>query len=123
MMAVSLTPSQHQAAVISSGFYSLSNNFSGFLISEPNIPGWWIWFYYICLVAWTLRGIVTSQLGDVETEVIGPGFHGTVNEYLNISLGFKSSMVLVFVVAVLGSCVLSFGLFALSIKVLNFQKR
>ncbi|KAI4385958.1 hypothetical protein MLD38_003942 [Melastoma candidum] len=123
MMAVGLTPSQHLAAVVSSGFYSLWNILSGFLIPKPNIPGWWIWFYYICPVAWTLRGVVTSQLGDVETEVIGPGFHGTVKEYLNISLGFESSMIGASAAALLGFCVLFFGLFALSIKVLNFQKR
>ncbi|KAJ0084449.1 hypothetical protein Patl1_30941 [Pistacia atlantica] len=50
MMAVGLTPNQNLAAV--------------------NIPGWWIWFYYMYPVAWTLQGIITSQLGDVETMIV-----------------------------------------------------
>ncbi|KAK1392228.1 ABC transporter G family member 31 like [Heracleum sosnowskyi] len=55
MMAIGLTPTQHLAAVISSAFYSLWNLLSGFLVPKPKIPGWWIWFYYICPVSWTLR--------------------------------------------------------------------
>ncbi|KAL9334049.1 hypothetical protein Peur_074188 [Populus x canadensis] len=35
-----------------------------------SIPGWWIWFYHVCPIAWNLRGIITSQLGDVETIIV-----------------------------------------------------
>lgn len=35
MMAVGVTPSQQFAAVVSSGFYSLWNLLSGFLIPKP----------------------------------------------------------------------------------------
>ncbi|KAJ8541398.1 hypothetical protein K7X08_002214 [Anisodus acutangulus] len=55
---------------------------SGFLVPLPSIPGWWLWFYYISPVAWTLRGIISSQLDDVEEIISGPGFEGTVEEYL-----------------------------------------
>ncbi|KAG5122607.1 hypothetical protein JHK84_040947 [Glycine max] len=128
MMAVGLTPSQHLAAVISSAFYSLWNLLSGFLIPKSSIPGWWIWFYYICPIAWTLRGIITSQLGDVETKIIGPGFEGTVKEYLVVSLGFETkingfSAVGLSVIVLLGFIILFFGSFAVSVKLLNFQKR
>jgi hypothetical protein len=42
------------------------------LLSAPfqSIPGWWIWFYHVCPIAWNLRGIITSQLGDVETIIV-----------------------------------------------------
>ncbi|XP_020230451.1 ABC transporter G family member 31, partial [Cajanus cajan] len=128
MMAVGVTPSQHLAAVISSAFYSLWNLLSGFLIPKASIPGWWIWFYYICPIAWTLRGIITSQLGDVETKIVGPGFEGTVKEYLAVSLGFDAkingfSSVGISVVVLLGFIVVFFGSFAVSVKILNFQKR
>ncbi|WOL15675.1 hypothetical protein Cni_G24456 [Canna indica] len=123
MMAVGLTPNQHLAAVISSAFYSLWNLQSGFLIPEPFIPGWWIWFYYICPVAWTLRGIITSQLGGVETIVVGPGFRGTVKEFLAVYLGYGSGMTGVSVVVLLAFSVLFFSVYAISIKVLNFQRR
>ncbi|KAK7321500.1 hypothetical protein VNO77_32212 [Canavalia gladiata] len=128
MMAVGLTPSQHLAAVISSAFYSLWNLLSGFLIPKAFIPGWWIWFYYICPVAWTLRGVITSQLGDVETIIVGPGFKGSVKEYLSLNLGYDQtingfSSVGLSVIVLIGFIVLFFGSFAVSVKVLNFQKR
>ncbi|KAF1863633.1 hypothetical protein Lal_00030702 [Lupinus albus] len=128
MMAVGLTPSQHLAAVISSAFYSLWNLLSGFLIPKSSIPGWWIWFYYICPVSWTLRGIITSQLGDVEHIIEGPGFKGTVKEYLTFSLGYEDtvngfSAVGLSVIVLIGFVLLFFGSFAVSVKVLNFQKR
>lgn len=88
-----------------------------------NIPGWWIWFYYICPIAWTLRGIVTSQLGDVETVLVGPGYEGTVKDYLDSSLGYRSDMLGVSAVVLIGFSVLFFSVFAFSVKVLNFQKR
>ncbi|XP_027174773.1 ABC transporter G family member 31 [Coffea eugenioides] len=123
MMAVGLTPNQHLAAVISSAFYSLWNLLSGFLVPKPSIPGWWIWFYYICPIAWTLRGIITSQLGDVETKIVGPGFEGSVKEYIEVTFGYGPGMTGVSVAVLLGFSVLFFGIFAISVKVLNFQKR
>ncbi|CAK9164212.1 unnamed protein product [Ilex paraguariensis] len=123
MMAVGLTPSQHLAAVVSSAFYSLWNLLSGFLVPKPYIPGWWLWFYYICPMAWTLRGIISSQLGDVETKIVGPGFEGSVKEYLEVSLGYGPGMIGVSAAALLGFSVLFFIVFAISVKILNFQKR
>ncbi|GAV89910.1 ABC_tran domain-containing protein/ABC2_membrane domain-containing protein/PDR_assoc domain-containing protein [Cephalotus follicularis] len=123
MMAVGLTPTQQMAAVISSAFYSLWNLLSGFLVSKPSIPGWWIWFYYICPVAWTLRGIITSQLGDVETKIVGIGFEGTVKEYLEVQLGYGPGMIGVSAVVLIGFSLFFFGILAISVKVLNFQRR
>ncbi|GLT73347.1 hypothetical protein SLA2020_452140 [Shorea laevis] len=123
MMAVGLTPSQHLSAVVSSAFYSLWNLLSGFLVPKPHIPGWWIWFYYICPVAWTLRGIITSQLGDVETKIVGAGFEGSVKKYLEDSLGFSPGMVGVSAAVLIGFCLFFFSIFAISLKALNFQKR
>ncbi|KAI3461649.1 hypothetical protein Pfo_018312 [Paulownia fortunei] len=123
MMVVGLTPTQNLAAVVSSAFYSLWNLLSGFLVPKPSIPGWWIWFYYICPIAWTLRGIITSQLGDVETRIVGPGFQGTVKEFINVRFGYESGMLGVTVAVLVGFSILFFGVFAISVKVLNFQRR
>ncbi|PIN16189.1 Pleiotropic drug resistance proteins (PDR1-15), ABC superfamily [Handroanthus impetiginosus] len=123
MMVVGLTPTQNLAAVVSSAFYSLWNLLSGFLVPKPSIPGWWIWFYYICPIAWTLRGIITSQLGDVETRIVGPGFNGTVKEFINISFGYESDMLGVSIAVLIGFSIFFFGIFAVSVKVLNFQRR
>ncbi|KAG8660145.1 hypothetical protein MANES_02G119800v8 [Manihot esculenta] len=123
MMAVGLTPSQHMAAIISSAFYSLWNLLSGFLIPKPNIPAWWLWFYYLSPVAWTLRGIITSQLGDVENTIVGPGFEGSVREFLKVNYDFESDMLGATVAVLFGFCILFFLVFAFSVKLLNFQRR
>jgi hypothetical protein len=28
----------------------------GFVIAEPDFPGWWVWLYYINPVSWLLYG-------------------------------------------------------------------
>lgn len=88
-----------------------------------SIPKWWLWFYYICPIAWTLRGIISSQLGDVETKIVEPGFEGTVKEYLEVSLGFGPGMIGISALVLFGFSCLFFGVFAVSVKVLNFQRR
>ncbi|KAH0772358.1 hypothetical protein KY290_016339 [Solanum tuberosum] len=123
MMIVGLTPTQHLAAIISSAIFSLWNLMSGFLVPKPSIPGWWIWFYYINPVAWTVRGIISSQLGDVETRITGPGFDGTVKNYLEVRLGFGPGMIWWSAVMLTGFCFLFFAIYAASVKRLNFQKR
>lgn len=87
------------------------------------LPGWWLWFYYLCPVAWTLRGIITSQLGDVETMVVGPGFEGTVKEYLQEYLGFGPGMTGITAAVLVAFSLLFFIVYALSIKILNYQRR
>ncbi|MBA0757601.1 hypothetical protein Gotri_020688, partial [Gossypium trilobum] len=89
---ISYAAAQHTASVLSSAFYSLWNLHSGFLVPKPRIPGWWIWFYYICPVAWSLKGIISSQLGDVETMIVEPTFKGTVKEYVSTSFGIDVGM-------------------------------
>ncbi|CAM8988682.1 unnamed protein product [Rhodiola kirilowii] len=123
MMAIGLTPNQQMAAVVSSAFYSLWNLLSGFLIPKPSIPGWWIWFYYICPIAWTLKGIIISQLGDVEDQIVGPGFEGSVKEYLKVSLGYEYSMMGYSAAVLIAFSFLFFGTFAVSLRLLNFQRR
>ncbi|GJX49894.1 ABC transporter G family member 31 [Tanacetum coccineum] len=123
MVAIGLTPNQQMAAVVSSAFYSLWNLLAGFLVPKPNIPGWWIWFYYVCPIAWTLQGLIGSQLADVEEPVVGPGFEGTVKGYLKEALGIESNMIGVSAAALFAFSLFFFLVFALSLKYLNFQKR
>lgn len=85
-----------------------------------------MWFYEICPVAWTLRGIISSQLGDVETMIVEPGiFEGTVKEYLKVSLGLGSGpwTIVSSALALICFSLLFFGVFATSVKLINFQKR
>ncbi|CAL1397627.1 unnamed protein product [Linum trigynum] len=123
MMAVGLTATQSLSAVVSSAFYSLCDLLSGFLISRQFIPVWWIWFYYICPVAWTLQGIISSQLGDVETVIEGPGFRGSVKDYLKENYGYGTEMVGPSIAVLIGFNVLFFSAFVASVKFINFQRR
>eukprot|EP01018_Ginkgo_biloba_P025422 Gb_41757 [translate_table: standard] len=69
MMAVAVTPNHQVASIVAAAFYSLFNLFSGFFIPRPKIPKWWIWYYWICPVAWTVYGLIASQYGDI-TDII-----------------------------------------------------
>ncbi|KAJ7568416.1 hypothetical protein O6H91_01G032000 [Diphasiastrum complanatum] len=124
MMAVAFTPNEEYSAVISAAFYASWNLFSGFLIPRPEIPIWWRWNYWATPVAWTLYGLIASQLGDFETPLTTPdGTETTVKEFLKSYFGFHHD----FLGAVAGvhiGMVIGFAVvFALCIKHFNFQKR
>ncbi|KAL6585269.1 ABC transporter G member 34 [Orobanche minor] len=124
MMLVALTPNYQIAAIVMSFFLSFWNLFSGFLISRTDIPIWWRWYYWASPVAWTIYGLVTSQVGDRMDPVQVPG-RGDIplRDYLDSFLGFEYD----FLGAIAGGHVgwaILFGLvFAFGIKFLNFQKR
>ncbi|KAH1066537.1 hypothetical protein J1N35_031524 [Gossypium stocksii] len=122
MMAVAVTPNHHIAAIVSSAFYGLWNVFSGFIIPRPSIPGWWRWYYWICPVSWTLYGLFVSQFGDID-ELLEDGNNETVKQYLRNNYGFRHDY-LGLVAAVIMSFAVLFGtIFAVAIKMFNFQRR
>ncbi|MBA0745368.1 hypothetical protein Gogos_007946 [Gossypium gossypioides] len=122
MMAVAVTPNHHIAAIVSSAFYGLWNVFSGFIIPRPSIPVWWRWYYWICPVSWTLYGLFVSQFGDIN-ELLEDGNNETVKQYLRNSYGFRHDY-LGLVAAVIMSFAVLFGtIFAVAIKMFNFQRR
>ncbi|GLT33029.1 hypothetical protein SLA2020_076510 [Shorea laevis] len=43
------------------------------LMNLQRIPKWWIWYYWICPVPWTVFGLIISQYGDVEQTIKVPG--------------------------------------------------
>ncbi|KAF9613768.1 hypothetical protein IFM89_011492 [Coptis chinensis] len=73
MMTVSITPNLQIASIFAAAFYGLFNLFSGFYIPRTKIPKWWIWYYWICPVSWTVYGLIVSQYGDIEDVVKVPG--------------------------------------------------
>ncbi|KAK9229254.1 hypothetical protein WN944_022213 [Citrus x changshan-huyou] len=121
MMAVALTPNHHIAAIVSTLFYGLWNVFSGFIIPRPRIPIWWRWYYWANPIAWTLYGLVASQFGDMDDKKMDTG--ETVKQFLKDYFDFKHDFLGV-VAAVLVVFAALFGfLFALGIKMFNFQRR
>ncbi|KAJ7294134.1 hypothetical protein O6H91_19G003400 [Diphasiastrum complanatum] len=125
MMAVSLTPNHQFSAIVSSAFIGLWNLFSGFLVTRPNIPVWWRWFVWIDPFAWTLNGLITSQLGDVTTPLKIPGQDDRprVKDFLRSYFGFHHSFLPVIAVVEIGLVLMFAFIFAICIKNLNFQKR
>lgn len=81
---------------------------------------WWIWYYWVCPVAWTLYGLVASQFGDVK-DVLETG--ETVEEFVRLYFGFRHDFVDISVSVVVGFGVLFASVFAISISIFNFQRR
>ncbi|XWS66293.1 hypothetical protein CRYUN_Cryun05aG0187100 [Craigia yunnanensis] len=124
MMLVALTPNHQFAAIVMSFFLSFWNLFSGFLIPRTEIPIWWRWYYWASPVAWTIYGLVTSQVGDKLDLVEIPGeFPMTVKAYLETHLGFKYDFLPAVIAAHIGWVLLFLFVFAYGIKFLNFQRR
>ncbi|KAK9282777.1 hypothetical protein L1049_010998 [Liquidambar formosana] len=124
MMVVALTPSHQIAAIVMSFFLSFWNLFSGFLIHRTQIPIWWRWYYWASPVAWTIYGLVTSQLGDNIALVEVPGEDCMlVKVYLKKFLGFDNDFLGYVALAHVGWVLLFFFVFAYGIKFLNFQRR
>ncbi|XP_060676333.1 pleiotropic drug resistance protein 1-like [Ziziphus jujuba] len=120
MMAIALTPNQHVSAIYASVFYAVWNLFSGFFVPVTRIPIWWRWYYWACPLAWTLYGLVASQFGDIK-EVMETGV--TVEEFLRDYFGFHHEFLGVVAAVLVGFTLLFAFVFALSIKIVNFQKR
>ncbi|XP_027104789.1 pleiotropic drug resistance protein 2 [Coffea arabica] len=124
MMLVALTPNYQIAAIGMSFFLNFWNLFSGFMIPRTQIPVWWRWYYWGSPVAWTIYGLVTSQVGDMTEPVSIPGSGELpMKEYLKQYLGYKHDFLGVVAVVHLGWVVLFCFVFAYAIKFLNFQKR
>ncbi|XP_061340257.1 ABC transporter G family member 39-like isoform X2 [Gastrolobium bilobum] len=124
MMIVALTPNHQIAAICMSFFLSFWNLFSGFLIPRTQIPVWWRWYYWASPIAWTVYGLVTSQLGDINAELEIPGaVNMGLKSFLKENLGFDHDFLPVVAAAHVGWVMLFLFVFACGIKFLNFQKR
>ena len=75
-------------------------------------------------MAWTIYGLVTSQIGDKVSEVEVAGESGiTVKEYLYKHYGYDYDFLGAVAAAHIGFVVLFFFVFVYGIKFLNFQRR
>lgn len=84
------------------------------------IPVWWKWCYYSCPISWTLYGLLSSQFGDIQ-EKLETG--ETVAEFIKSYFKYDHDLVEYVALIVVGLAFLFGSIFALSIKVFNFQKR
>lgn len=88
------------------------------------IPIWWRWYYWGSPVAWTIYGLITSQLGEnINLIVIFEEDTLPVKEYLKKFLGYEYDFLGYVALAHIGWSVLFMFVFAYGIKYLNFQRR
>jgi hypothetical protein len=125
MMTVSITPNHQVAAIFAAAFYSLFNLFSGFFIPRPRIPKWWVWYYWVCPVAWTVYGLIVSQYGDVEDTIRVPGMspNPTIKWYVEDHFGYDPNFMGPVAGVLVGFTAFFAFMFAYCIKTLNFQIR
>ncbi|KAF8393439.1 hypothetical protein HHK36_021683 [Tetracentron sinense] len=124
MMTVSITPNHQVAAIFAAAFYSLFNLFSGFFIPRPRIPKWWVWYYWLCPVAWTVYGLIVSQYGDLEDKIKVPGMiDQSIKSYVKDYFGYDQDFMGVVAVVLVGFTVFFAFMYAYCIKTLNFQQR
>ena len=107
---------------ITNSFFIFPFTFINLLGNQQRIPVWWRWYYWACPIAWTLYGLIASQFGDIE-KFMTDGNREPVKEYIKSSFGYKHDFLGVVAVVVAGTAVLFAFIFAVSIKVFNFQRR
>ncbi|GAV89222.1 LOW QUALITY PROTEIN: ABC_tran domain-containing protein/ABC2_membrane domain-containing protein/PDR_assoc domain-containing protein [Cephalotus follicularis] len=120
MMVAALTPNNQVSAILSSALTVIWNLFSGFIVPLSSIPVWWSWLYWICPVSWTLNGMVTSQYGNLKDKLDSGE---TVEEFIHSYFGYKLDLLGVVAAVNVGFPILFAFVFAVSIKILNFQRR
>ncbi|XP_029129133.1 ABC transporter G family member 29 isoform X3 [Cajanus cajan] len=124
MMTVSITPNHQVASIMGAAFYGLFNLFSGFFIARPKIPKWWVWYYWICPLAWTVYGLIVSQYRDIEDYISVPGKQNqTIKFYIEDNYGFKPDFMGPVAAVLVAFPVFFAFIFAFAIKTLNFQTR
>ncbi|KAG6516429.1 hypothetical protein ZIOFF_026894 [Zingiber officinale] len=127
MMTVSLSPNHQVAAILASTFYSVFNLFSGFFIPKPRIPKWWLWYYWICPLQWTVYGLIATQYGDLETSITVTGSVGQpkqrIKDYIKDYYGYNTGFMPVVAIVLVAFAIFFAFMFAFCIKKLNFQNR
>lgn len=88
------------------------------------IPKWWIWLCYVTPTSWSLKGLLSSQYGDIiNKEIEAFGETKTVAAFLRHYFGYHHNQLpLVAFVLILFPIAFA-SIFVHSIGKLNFQKR
>ncbi|KAG6546835.1 hypothetical protein Mapa_011688 [Marchantia paleacea] len=124
MLAVGITPNQQIAMIVSTLFYGFFNLFAGFLIPRNRIPIWYRWYYWANPLSYTLYGIMVSQFGDVNEELITNDQEDTtVRGFVKSSFGFDHDLLWLPAMMVVLLTVVFAAVFMFAILKLNFQNR
>ncbi|KAJ0013552.1 hypothetical protein Pint_21148 [Pistacia integerrima] len=123
MMLIAVTPNFMVAAIVTTASSCMFNLFSGFFVLKPHVPKWWLWFYYLMPTSWTINGMLPSQHGDVQKEVLVFGKNKRVSAFLEDYFRFHHDRLAVTVIVLAVFPIAFASLFAYIIEKLNFQNR
>ncbi|KAK9288073.1 hypothetical protein L1049_016519 [Liquidambar formosana] len=123
MLIVSLSSNLQVASILAAAVYTILNLFSGFLMPGPKIPKWWVWCYWICPTSWSLNGLLNSQYGDLNREILISRELKTVSSFLEDYYGFQHNRLGLVAVMLIVFPIAFALLFAYCIGKLNFQRR
>ncbi|KAJ1403026.1 P-loop containing nucleoside triphosphate hydrolase [Sesbania bispinosa] len=123
MLIMAVSANLDLASVLSTAIYTIFNLFSGFLMPGPKIPKWWVWCYWICPTAWSLNGLLTSQYGGMDKEILIFGVKKSVGSFLKDYYGFRHDRLSLVAVVLIAYPIVYASLFAYCIGKMNYQKR
>ncbi|GJP35639.1 hypothetical protein CLOM_g20158, partial [Closterium sp. NIES-68] len=125
LLAISITPNEQLAMLLSSFFVPFWNLLCGFIIPRPQIPVWWQWFYWLTPISYSLYGFIESQLGDITTPISVNGVAGTqtVESFLRDYFGFEYWFLPYASLILIGLSIVFFCCYAYAVRKINFQRR
>ncbi|CAI6008518.1 unnamed protein product [Closterium sp. NIES-65] len=125
LLAISITPNEQLAMLLSSFFVPFWNLLCGFIVPRPQIPVWWQWFYWLTPISYSLYGLIESQLGDITTPIQVDGVAGnqTVESFLTDYFGFQYWFLPYAALILVALTIVFFCCYAYAVRKINFQRR
>ncbi|KAK8938646.1 Pleiotropic drug resistance protein 15 [Platanthera zijinensis] len=124
MMSVAVSPSLQVAGICSASIFFLLELFSGFFIPKLELPVWWVWFYWINPLSWTLYGLIVTQYNDVYDLLKVPGQEDQqIREYVMNHFGYNDDYKGIMAVVLVGFAVFFVFVYTLCIRYWSFQRR
>ena len=122
------SPSFHNdTTLFTSCYHKLTNEYTDNIFAVvvlQRIPKWWIWYYWMCPLAWTVYGLIVSQYGDLNEMISVPGQSSqTIKSYVEDHFGYDTDFMGVVATVLVGFSVFFAFTFAFCIRTLNFQQR
>ncbi|PKA64631.1 Pleiotropic drug resistance protein 12 [Apostasia shenzhenica] len=124
MLSVAVSPNLQVSGVLSASIFFLFDLFSGFFIPRPELPAWWVWFYWVCPVSWTLYGLIVTQYGDMNDIIKVPGQEDQrIRDYVMNHYGFRNDYQGIMIAVLMSYAILFSFMYTYCIRYKNFQKR
>ncbi|KAK3017007.1 hypothetical protein RJ639_006573 [Escallonia herrerae] len=90
--------------------------------ASKQVPKWWIWLYYLTPTSWTLNGMLSSQFGDIEKEIMVFGETKTISAFVKDYFGYNHDHLPIVAFVMILYPILFASVFTYAIGKLNFQR-